>query len=197
MQTIYLRVTDDLKKAIEKRAQHEGLSVNEFASHTLAEAAGEISEGLHFDIELTLRVLKGVAATPSATTITYGELASQHGHTWSWHVRNAIAAHLEDVWNACRQKGLPSLTSLVVAKSDGMPSAGFFRLERQSGLAIGNEAAFAAEQQAACRTWAIKTLGDDGTAIDPWPQLRGLWQGPDVGNFQDFMRGPPDETTLT
>jgi len=201
MQTIYLRVSDELKQAIEKKAGQEGMSVNEFASCTLAEAAEEDGgapavDVARFDVEATINILKSIAAASDAMTIQYGQLAARHGHDWGPKVRNALVLHLGHVWTECRRRGLPSLTSLVVAKADGKPATGFLRLERESGRVIGDEdaAAFVAEQQAACRAWARSILNVEGGVFDPWPQLRGLWKGPSFKNYQDFMRGAPDET---
>lgn len=192
MEPIYLRVPEELKRTVEKRASEEGVSVNEWAVEALAEAAG-VKGGGEFDVGVTIELLKGVAASRGEETISYGEVAEHQGRPWSWKVKQAIQRHLVKVWEACRQRGLPSLTSLVVTKAEGKPSEGYLRLERTI-RAVTNEAAYVAARQSECREWARRNLQGGASSLDPWPHLRGTWRGPDVENFQDFMRGPPDET---
>jgi hypothetical protein len=194
---IFLRVPEDLKRTVENRAAEEGVSVNEWAVRALKIAASPDEGHVELDTDVTIEFLKAAAAAPGEKTVAYGEIASHQALEWSWAVKHAMQRHLAKVWEECRRRGLPSLTSLVVTKATGRPSSGYLRLEREAGKTISDEATFIAEQQMACRQWARRTLRGEGSSLDPWMHLRGTWKGPDVENFQDFMRGPPDETAAT
>jgi hypothetical protein len=71
------------------------------------------------------------------------------------------------------------------------------RLEREHGEVIADDAVYVAQRQADCRSWASGRRIGGQAAFDPWPELRGRWKGPDVDNYQEFMRGPQDETVPT
>jgi len=196
VEAIYLRVPEELKRAVEKRASELGLSVNELAAEFLAEAVGveaKPAKGQKLDVELTIEVLTGVARASSPTTISYGDLAKRHGYDWSFGMRSLMRAHLISVWRECEQRGLPALTSLVVTRADHMPSSGFLALERSAGRIVGEEAAYVSSRQDECRLWA-RRLYAGTAALDPWPDLRGTWKGPEVEDFVEYMRGPADET---
>ena len=196
MAPIYLRVSDNLKRAIERKALEEGVSVNEFATHALAEAVGEDgvpAEGeAELDLEKTLELLIGAAV--AHRTVTYLEVARASGVEWN-KARRPIVGHLERVWDECVARGLPCLDALVVRQADGSPGDGLVKLAIKKGRQVSDPASFAKMLREECFRWGdgVKRSGRSATE-DSWAHLRGTWKGPDVDDIQTYMRGPPDET---
>lgn len=66
----------------------------------------------------------GVTAARNGVTITYRDVLNELGYSEKVSGQ-AIRYGLELAWIACADKGLPSITSIIVNKGSGSPSGGY------------------------------------------------------------------------
>jgi ribosomal protein S25 len=133
------------------RHSDERLYVN-----ALAEQGRRQHKGLVFDT--TVAAIRAAAA--ERRFITYGEIASANGVSWSV-ARRPMNKHLEAVVEWAARNGLPLITAIVVdqpavgtgAMSDSAMS-GFMRAARKFGHIVTDERAFLGDQQQAVFYWA-------------------------------------------
>lgn len=198
MQSLLVRMPDELKSAIEKRASAKSMSLIEFVTETLERAVEpeleEIeSDGGPFEIETTITFLTGQAV--AGKLATYAEVASANGRSdWST-VRYAIGRHLTAVGLECLARGLPWLTSIVVRKSDNAPGDGFFRLTEKMGFQPADRGRFVEQRQKEVWEWG-RRIQKSGQAEKEtgYSGLKGIWKGPSANELMSWTRGEPDET---
>ena len=195
VQAIYIRVSPELKAAIENAARDADVSVNEFATRVLAEAAQRSPPdpgAARFDVDTSIGFL--IARAVEGETTTYGELAKANGFERWADAWRTIAAHLYDVGRECVARSMPMLTSIVVSRSTGMPSEGLFRLARMIGADVADGPAFVASAQARVFAWGRQVKSGRTEKVDRWASVRGVWEGPPADELLSWTRGPPDET---
>ena len=198
MQSVLVRMPDELKSAIERRATAKSMSVIEFVTETLERAVEpELQEiegsGGPFEIEKTIAFLAAQAV--AGKLVTYAEVARANGRSdWST-VRYAMGRHLTAVGLECLARGLPWLTVIVVRKSDNEPGDGFFRLTDRMGFQPANRQRFVEERQKEVWNWG-RRIQNSGLAEKDvgYVGLKGMWKGPGADELMSWTRGEPDET---
>jgi hypothetical protein len=88
-----------------------------------------------------MRGLLLIAAT-ERRTITYGELARSMTTVGLTARSRALVALLNDACGNEAAEGRPMLGSVVVAKTSGMPGAGYFRAAHELGRDVDDERDF-------------------------------------------------------
>jgi len=199
-QPIYLRLPLGLRTVVEKAADDEKVSINEFVVATLSDALAEqisavgSNDGVRFDVDVTIRKLAACAL--EGATIYYAKLAAHHGFArekWP-QVRHALYAHLYEVGHECARRGWPMLTALVVNEKSGLPSGGLKRLASQLGVRVTDFNTFVCDERARAFRWAQERFPDTTAQNDDWSDVRGSWKGPPADVLLSWTRGEPDET---
>lgn len=198
MQSVLVRMPDELKTAIEKRAGARRMSLVEFVTETLERAVESELQEIEGDegpfvVEKTIAFLTTHAV--SGTVATYAEVAAANGRSDWATVRYAMGRHLTAVGLECLARELPWLTSIVVRKSDGEPGDGFFRLTDKMGFRPADRRRFVEQRQKEVWAWGQKIQNSAAEEqIEPYAGLRGVWKGPSADELLAWTRGEPDET---